>query len=470
MAFPRLNNLSFWLLPSSLTLLTLSMLVGNGAGVGWTVGFAASHSDMIMHNSAQCGNVHEMFSPENKLCLFSGWEGYGVLVSLFYLFFEVIFDYFEGSIMDETTLLPLRDLFEGLEGYGNEVKMSLTSGLFAGVSSRNFNAPQRLHAEGLSKKHPDLFSFCAWLVGFTDADGGFTIENAGPGKRVWCFHLTQHKYNMVILYYVKRVLGAGSIDDSSNGTFKFCIRNISLLKQLIIPIFDQLPLLTSKMYSYNLWRDALNIWEDSNLTQDERLAKVDNIRREIADPWYLKNTRGNKASLPISNKANLSISSNSYNELEIGYCSIAYSNVSLNTIEVIKDFYNPHWIAGFIEGEGSFYIVVKGNDRLTPGFAITQKLDYHILEHLRTLLHITAKVKFSQTKRGDFYILDTTGKRALTNILQFFKYLLISRKHCEYRIWAKAVNINNTQTGVASFGKLSRYRDLLRRFRDKNHD
>ena len=58
MAFPRLNNLSFWLLPSSLTLLTLSMLVGNGAGVGWTV-FAANHSDMVMHNSAQCEDVHD---------------------------------------------------------------------------------------------------------------------------------------------------------------------------------------------------------------------------------------------------------------------------------------------------------------------------------------------------------------------------------------------------------------------------
>ena len=355
--------------------------------------------------------------------------------------------------------------------------MSLTGGLFAGVSSRNFDAPQRLHAESLSQKHPDIFSFCAWLVGFTDADGGFTIENAGLGKRVWCFHLTQHKYNVVILHYIKRVIGAGSIDDSGNGIFKFRIRNISLLKQLIIPIFDQLPLLTSKMYSYKLWRDALNIWEDSNLTQDERLAKVDNIREKIVE------------------------------KAPIGYSSIAYSNVSLNNIEALKDFYNPHWVAGFIEGEGSFYIVTKDEGRLTPGFAITHPVfnsiktgkqqalalnytnvgeqanlassspknckflgDYHILEHLRTLLHITAKVKFSQTKRGYFHILDTTGKRALTNVLQFFKHLLISRKHCEYRIWAKAVNVYNTQTGVASFDKLSHYQDLLRKFRDKNRD
>lgn len=37
MAFPRLNNLSFWLLPPALTLLLFSSLAGSGVGTGWTV-------------------------------------------------------------------------------------------------------------------------------------------------------------------------------------------------------------------------------------------------------------------------------------------------------------------------------------------------------------------------------------------------------------------------------------------------
>lgn len=36
MAFPRLNNISFWLLIPALILLTLSIIVGSGAGTGWT--------------------------------------------------------------------------------------------------------------------------------------------------------------------------------------------------------------------------------------------------------------------------------------------------------------------------------------------------------------------------------------------------------------------------------------------------
>nr|ARH54118.1 cytochrome c oxidase subunit 1 [Brachyta interrogationis] len=37
MAFPRMNNMSFWLLPPSLILLIMSSVVESGAGTGWTV-------------------------------------------------------------------------------------------------------------------------------------------------------------------------------------------------------------------------------------------------------------------------------------------------------------------------------------------------------------------------------------------------------------------------------------------------
>lgn len=37
MAFPRLNNIAFWLLVPSLILLLLSSMIGNGIGTGWTL-------------------------------------------------------------------------------------------------------------------------------------------------------------------------------------------------------------------------------------------------------------------------------------------------------------------------------------------------------------------------------------------------------------------------------------------------
>lgn len=37
MSFPRMNNLSFWLLPPALLLLLFSSLIDFGVGTGWTV-------------------------------------------------------------------------------------------------------------------------------------------------------------------------------------------------------------------------------------------------------------------------------------------------------------------------------------------------------------------------------------------------------------------------------------------------
>lgn len=48
MAFPRLNNISFWLMVPSLILLLLSMVVGSGAGTGWT--FYPPLSSLIGHD------------------------------------------------------------------------------------------------------------------------------------------------------------------------------------------------------------------------------------------------------------------------------------------------------------------------------------------------------------------------------------------------------------------------------------
>ena len=50
MVFPRLNNLSFWFLPFSITNLCLSKLIENGCGSGWTL--YAPLSALIGHSDA----------------------------------------------------------------------------------------------------------------------------------------------------------------------------------------------------------------------------------------------------------------------------------------------------------------------------------------------------------------------------------------------------------------------------------
>ena len=61
MAFPRLNNISFWLNPPALALLLLSTLVEQGPGTGWTA-YLNFFGGLSSINLAHCGKLHNFSS------------------------------------------------------------------------------------------------------------------------------------------------------------------------------------------------------------------------------------------------------------------------------------------------------------------------------------------------------------------------------------------------------------------------
>jgi hypothetical protein len=90
------------------------------------------------------------------------------------------------------------------------------------------------------------------------------------------------------------------------------------------------------------------------------------------------------------------------------------------------------WLAGFIEGEGSFYLVRKEENRIVHGFGISQKLDEIVLQAIKKILHISATVKYKENH--NYFILDTTNSRTVENIIAFFKDNLVGMKSVEYKI------------------------------------
>jgi hypothetical protein len=90
------------------------------------------------------------------------------------------------------------------------------------------------------------------------------------------------------------------------------------------------------------------------------------------------------------------------------------------------------WLVGFIEAEGSFYLVSKDITRIVHGFGLTQKLDSIVLQAIGLILHIPTKVKFKSNH--NYYILDTTNSRAIENIIKYFKNTMKGMKSVEYRI------------------------------------
>ena len=148
------------------------------------------------------------------------------------------------------------------------VRMFSTWGQFAWEENKIFNtisSHQRLNVE-----QPKDNWFEQWLVGFTDGDGSFSVLRQGD-KWNLTFKISQNTYNLRALHYIKKELGVGSIYvESKRDLAHFRIRDRKVINSVIFPIFDKYPLLTTKYFNYNIFKEAYFILENNNLTSLER--------------------------------------------------------------------------------------------------------------------------------------------------------------------------------------------------------
>jgi len=354
MAFPRLNNISFWLLPPSLALLLISALVENGAGTGWTVWDMLFEQGSVvvtlflLLNTTRCGkllksemNTHLKILSGVKKSLTRGQSAW-----VFYIMVYVILTYIFCIFIYYISLTPdiIKNLTLSKLNVSNNVNECPSETQRSAFNNRNF----------LSST-----AFYQWLVGVTDGDGTFHFSKDKRGVWGFSFQIGQSNYNLRLLYYIKSMLKVGSVSvpNSKDNTATFRIRKIDHIIDIILPIFDKFPLLTSKYFNYSLFREAILIMKDITLTKEEKDIKISAIK-EITMPE--------------------------------GYISPAWSEVvdPANNIEDATKVMSKFWIIGFTEAEGSFYLVLKGPQRLAHAFEITQKLDPIVLQAIAIILGI----------------------------------------------------------------------------------
>ena len=293
------------------------------------------------------------------------------------------------------------------------------------VANKRYYTHQRLNKEYL-KNSKDWFE--QWLVGMTDGDGCFSICHQNDNKWSLVFKIALSRYNLRALYYIKKELGIGSVTtDGTKG--QILIRDRKKLEKVIFPIFDKYSLLTSKQFNYDRFKQAFFVLEDTSLTTAEKNEKLLSLKNAVLPENYIS-PAWNKAKLP------------------------------LKSINDVSGVITKAWLVGFIEAEGSFYLVSKTPTRIVHAFGLTQKLDKIVLEGIKYTLHIPTAIRY-QSKHGH-YILDTTNSRAIENIIEYFHNTMKGMKSVEYRIWARSYFKHKGE-----YEELSRIREILRKLKTK---
>lgn len=369
MAFPRLNNISFWLLPPSLILLLSSAFVEQGAGTAWTV-----KKDKLSINITRCGKIL--------------WSE--ILRKLTTIF------------RNKIPMIVIMSWKWGQSAWYNNTIISseTTRNAFYSISI-NKNSNNTIKEK---EKEKEIDKFHKWFCGLVDGDGTFYFNKTRDNYWTFYFKIGQSNYNIRLLYFVKKILKYGSINiNKNNNDAEFRIRDQKTLSEVILPIFDKYPLLTSKQFNYEIFREALLFTINKQHTKEEKENKLQFLKSQVKPLCY-------------ESKAIHILDNNNIN------------------LQIVNTVISKEWVIGFTEAEGSFYLVKKDKNRICHIFEITQKLDKKVLDAIAILLDM----KVIQKKTYNTVL--TTNQKSVHKVINYFFKQIKGIKSLEYRIWSRSFN------------------------------
>jgi LAGLIDADG endonuclease len=135
--------------------------------------------------------------------------------------------------------------------------------------------------------------FGYWLTGFVDGEGTFAISifknnTLKRGYQVLPeFTITQGEKSISVLYDIQNFLKCGKVyvnnrkDNHKENVYKFTVRNINDLINIIIPFFDEHNLNTYKINDFNLFKEACKLVYSKDHLLDEGFFKLVQLSEQI---------------------------------------------------------------------------------------------------------------------------------------------------------------------------------------------
>lgn len=264
-----------------------------------------------------------------------------------------------------------------------------------------------------------------FVTGFTDAEGCFTIilrksARSYTGWKVEAnFIINLHKKDVELLRRIQEFFGGiGRISKERNGCRDFTVSSLDQIITEIIPHFDKYPLITQKLGDYILFREVVMIMKQGRHLTSEGLKAIINIRASM-----------NKG-LSLALK-----------EAFPEYVSVPRPLVDIHKLLPI----DPHWVAGFASGDGSFMVKLRVDNAYSAGGRI--ELAFVLTQHRRDYALMQCLVDFfgcgqSYTYKDYAEFKCVTFKDIYEKILPFFlKYPIHGVKSKDFKDWAKVVDI-----------------------------
>lgn len=222
-------------------------------------------------------------------------------------------------------------------------------------------------------------NYPSWLSGFVDGEGCFSISftkrsasNLGIDVKP-SFSLSQHIRSEACLYQIKNYFTCGGIRfDKNNQSYKYEIRNLTLLIQHILPHFEKYPLLTNKYMDFIKFSYICYLMKRKLHLNSTGLAT-------IIDTAFTMNAIGKRKYTKQELLNILQVSKPSHSTLECAASYLTFNEflsrfdlqhaelqrLLIQGIDNIKNLNYPSWLSGFVDGEGCFFVsLIEGKDKL----------------------------------------------------------------------------------------------------------
>jgi len=227
-----------------------------------------------------------------------------------------------------------------------------------------------------------------WVTGFIDAEGCFSISISKDNSKTtgWrvqtVFSINLHEKDIALLENIQKFfMGVGKIYSSREDTKQFRVASIKEL-QVIVNHFDKYLLITQKKADFILWMKAINLMSREKHLTIEGLQQIVNIKATINKGLSDELKKAFPNTIPVQRPLVLN--------------------------QVIK---GPSWLAGFVSGEGCFYIKMTKSKTHKLGevvqlvFLITQhSRDRELMESLISYFGCGRYVTRNNKDFGEFIV------------------------------------------------------------------